>query len=102
MEKLSNFIVMTNDLAFGFGKPALVFLCAAVIALTGCDQGHYRNTAHPEYGPAQYDKDKEQCKNENSRVITQQANYVEITRIVVDQDKADACVAALGWQRVPN
>ena len=91
---------MTNNQAY---KPALVVLCAAVIALAGCGgQSHYRNTVHPDYGPAQLSKDQDECQRANAHVVTTAANYVETTRTVVDQDKADACLAARGWQRTQN
>ena len=83
-------------------RSTLIFLSALMIALTGCDQPHYRNAAHPEYGSAEFGKDQDECQRQNSHQVTVAGNYVETTHTVVDQDKAQACLAARGWQHGPN
>jgi hypothetical protein len=83
-------------------RPALIFLSAVTLALSGCAQPQYRNAAHPDYGAAELSRDQDACQRENSHVVTQVGNYVETTRTVVDQDKAQACMAARGWQRAQN
>ena len=94
---------MANDHAFSAGKPALVFLGAVMIALTGCAQPpHYRNAAHPDYGPAAFNKDQDECQQANSQQVVHVGNYGESTRTVVDEDKAKACLTARGWQPAQN
>jgi hypothetical protein len=78
-------------------RSALPFLCAAVIALAGCGQPQHRNTAHPEYGQAEFSRDQDECQRENSRVVTQVTGYSETKHTVVDEDKAQACMVARGW-----
>jgi len=83
-------------------RSTFIVLYALVIALTGCDQAHYRNPAHPEYGSAEFSKDNKECQDQNSQTYTVAAAYAEQTHTVVDDDKAQACLAARGWQRVAN
>jgi hypothetical protein len=83
-------------------RPALIFVAIVTFGLTACVQPQYRNPSHPGYGAVEFDKDQDDCQRQNSHVVTQQGNYVETTRTVVDQDKAQACLAARGWQRSQN
>jgi hypothetical protein len=83
-------------------RPALILLYSLTFALTGCAQPQYRNSAHPDYGAVEFNKDQDDCQRQNSHVVTTQGNYVETSHPVVDQDKAQACLAARGWQRTQN
>jgi len=66
--------------------------------LSGCDTGgSYKNTAHPTYGTAEYKKDLEQCRNENSKIVMTQG-YDAGSKQEVDEPKAQACMTARGWQ----
>jgi len=62
-------------------------LFGALMLLTGCTAlkaTHYRNTLHPEYGQAEFDRDWDECQQENS----------------LDYNIARACLRALGWRPV--
>jgi hypothetical protein len=68
-------------------------------ALCACSSAQYRNTAHPDYGDAQHRTDVAQCRRDNSTVVTTQGYDLQ-TKVQVDEAKAEACMAALGWQTV--
>src|SRR3989442_8232578 len=65
---------------------------------------HYRNTAHPEYGQTEFDRDWYECRRENTRpkvssvVVPNLGTYD--AEMVVDEDMARSCFAARGWRPV--
>ncbi len=66
--------------------------------LCACTSTRYQNTTHPTYGDAEYKSDLAQCRRENSTVITIQGYDVQ-EKVVVDEAKAESCMAARGWQK---
>ncbi len=81
----------------GLGAPA-----AAILALlTACTPPpeapppNYKNADHPAYGPAEYNKDRAQCRTANTHLIPGGA-YSEHEEI--DQKAVDSCMASRGWR----
>ena len=65
---------------------------------------HYRNTAHPEYGQTEFDRDWYECRRENT---SPKVNSVVVPNLgtydagmVVDENMARSCLAARGWRPV--
>jgi hypothetical protein len=82
-------------------RTSILCLSTLLIALVGCGpppQPQYRNSANPQYGQAELEKDQQQCDAQNSRTVMRITGYVEKPVTEVDQDKARACMAARGWQ----
>jgi invasion protein IalB len=74
----------------------------ALIGLAACDSVpvHYRNTLHPAYGQADFDRDSYQCKRENQNQVTFVYGGIAESNTVVDDSMAAACLSARGWHRV--
>jgi hypothetical protein len=75
--------------------------CLAMVfgALCACTSTTYKNTINPGYGDAKYKSDLAQCNQDNSKLVTREG-YTPYTEVVVDQAKADSCMATHGWQAV--
>jgi hypothetical protein len=75
-------------------------IAAALAALSGCAPSappvQYQNTAHQDYGAAEFNRDNVQCRDQNStkQVIP---GYEDKVIVTVDEAKANACLAAKGW-----
>ena len=84
----------------------LVLVCVALVVLVGCSTTRYRNSIHPEYGQADFDRDWYQCRRENTRpkvssvVVPNVGTYD--AGMVVDEDMASSCFAARGWRPVTS
>ena len=76
-------------------RPALIFLCSIMFALTGCGQP-------PDPNSAQQDPAAAECQRQNTHIVTTQGNYVETSHTVIDQDKLNACLASHGLRQMLN
>ncbi len=85
-------------------KRPIILLLGALLFLPACGTTRYRNSIHPEYGQADFDRDWYQCRRENTRpkvssvVVPTLGTYD--AGMVVDEDMASSCLAARGWRPV--
>ena len=71
---------------------------ATIAVLSGCsDNTRHQNSAHPNYGAAEYKQDLDQCRSQNSKVVVTQG-YDAGSKVEVDEAKAQACMTGRGWQ----
>lgn len=74
-------------------------IAAVSLLLAGCATGgHWQNVSNPGYGTTEYDNDLAECRKTNSHVV-ERVGYDVTTDVVVDEDKAKACLAARGWRQ---
>ncbi len=76
----------------------LVALCLLGTA-SACSSTQYKNVNHPNYGDAEYQADRAQCRKENSTTTSTQGYDVQI-HVDVDEAKAASCMTSRGWQAV--
>ena len=62
---------------------------------------HYENTAHRNYGAAEYGADLAQCRNRSTTVVVSTFGYNVQSGVGVDEGRVNACMAAQGWQQAP-
>ncbi len=70
----------------------------SLIVLGGCAQTPPpANTRNAGYGAAEFDRDQKQCNAANSKTVVI-SGYDQTSTVVVDKDKANACLKEKGWQ----
>jgi hypothetical protein len=79
----------------------------AIPLLTACATStRYLNAVHPQYGQTEFDRDRYECRRENTRpkvssvVVPNVGTYD--AGMVVDEDMARSCLAARGWRPVTS
>ena len=72
---------------------------AALVLAVGCST-RYRNQLHPEYGQTDYDRDRYECRRENSHPAATVAGAYGSAGNVVDENMARQCFRARGWYPV--
>src|ERR1044071_9685798 len=73
-----------------------LILCGLLVLTSGCST-RYRNSLHPEYGQTDYDRDRYECRRENSHPAATVAEAYGSAGNVVDEDMARQCFRARGW-----
>ena len=80
--------------------PAWSLILCSLVALTAGCSTRYRNSLHPEYGQAEYDKDRYECRRENSHPAATVAGAYGSAGMVVDESMASQCFRARDWYPV--
>jgi hypothetical protein len=65
--------------------------------LLSCSSAQHQNTAHPDYGEAQYRADLAECRRQNSTVEMTQG-YDMQSRVTTNEAKVAACMTGRGWR----
>jgi len=86
------------------GVVALLSSCGTVQAV------HYRNSANPSYGQTEFDRDRYECRRENTahaaaqaaadRAATTPSPYSISTMGIHLNNLVEQCIAARGWRKV--
>ena len=75
---------------------------ATLLLLSACGTTLYRNSLHPEYGQTAYDRDRYECRRENSYPAAKVAGAYGSAGVVVNENMADQCFRARGWYPVSD
>jgi TPR repeat protein len=77
----------------------LLVLCAVLSASAcGSDPVYYRNVQHPNYGQADFDRERYQCERENTHPVASTVFGKIVLDHEVDDDMVGKCMRARGWQ----
>lgn len=83
-------------------KRPILLLLGALLVLAACGTTRYRNSAHPGYGQAEYDRDWYDCKRENTQTSAYVSPYFGSAGPEVNYSMAESCMAARGWRPVTS
>jgi hypothetical protein len=76
---------------------SLALACA--VLMTACAPVHYRNSEHPSWGQAEFNRDQYQCQRENATQILQVNRLNSLVNTEVDQG-IQPCMAAHSWRPI--
>jgi hypothetical protein len=71
-----------------------------VLLLFGCSPPLYENSLHSNYGANEFQLDLARCRVQSATVVVSAQGYAQ-SGSGVDEVKANACMAAQGWQQAP-
>jgi hypothetical protein len=81
-------------------------LLIVLLSIAGCAEPAYRNLAHPNFGDAEFNQDREQCARVNTSYTSSSnaptASGYRETRMspVTNWAMVDQCLALRGWRKV--
>src|SRR5213083_2963020 len=90
----------------------LVATAGVIALLSGCGTVHYRNFTNPSYGQTEFDRDRYECRRENTahaaamaaadRAATTPSPYIvsPSTMAIHLNNLVEQCMAARGWRQV--
>ncbi len=70
------------------------------LVLFGCSPTLYENSLHSNYGANEFNHDLARCRVQSTTAVVSTNSYWQ-PGSGVDEVKANACMAALGWQQAP-
>ena len=89
----------------------LVATAGVIALLSGCGTVHYRNFTNPSYGQTEFDRDRYECRRENTahaaaqaaadRAATTPSPYIVSTSTmgIHLNNLVEQCMAARGWRQ---